>query len=549
LLNISLKGEEMKTPVRKLTKDNPPYQVNEHLYKRFDMRKALNPMVMATTGFTALVRVQKGGPGFSRLGLAFEEGAWTVANAFGSFNLFGDKGLIPWEPLKNVGFHGAPDYAEELGPWDYQSDGWSIEKVTQRVKKVAKLYGASLVGIGEVDQRWFYANSIYMDMDELLRGEMSKAEAKGEGIATVEELTGRDIVFRAMQSMDKDQLKNLVIRTVEKADPSIRPDGVSPIAAKTMPAGMLKSMLPTVVPTFSVEFLHVLATEISPDLLPKGFNPDSILEADIEVEDISKTMPAGEIRFVEDIKAPVHDREKGIQMIPTSMKYSIVMAFEMDPDAMTLKHSFESAAVTANAYSRMAFTASCLAQFIRQMGYHAIPMNNDTAMSVPMAVDAGLGELSRAGWLITPKYGPRVRLAKVITDMPLAIDGPMTFGVTEFCEICGKCAKQCPASAIQKGERSYDAPPTGNPGVLKWAINGAKCLKYWANSGACCSQCIVACPFNKSQGWIHDMARLLISARSGFIDKIFLTMDDALGYGKAKSPEDFWERENYMHIN
>ena len=47
------------------------------------------------------------------------------------------------------------------------------------------------------------------------------------------------------------------------------------------------------------------------------------------------------------------------------------------------------------------------AWFIRRLGCQGIPCVNDTAQSVPFAIDAGLGELSRLNKLVTPKYrGP-----------------------------------------------------------------------------------------------------------------------------------------------
>ena len=49
----------------------------------------------------------------------------------------------------------------------------------------------------------------------------------------------------------------------------------------------------------------------------------------------------------------------------------------------------------------MAFVASSLAHYIRSLGYKAIPSGNDTALSIPNAVEAGLGELGRHGLLIT----------------------------------------------------------------------------------------------------------------------------------------------------
>ena len=69
-------------------------------------------------------------------------------------------------------------------------------------------------------------------------------------------------------------------------------------------------------------------------------------------------------------------------------------------------------------YSMMVYTANLMAAFIRGLGYKAIPCGNDTALSIPLAMAAGLGEWSRMGLLVTEKFGPRVRLCKVFTDMP-----------------------------------------------------------------------------------------------------------------------------------
>jgi reductive dehalogenase len=154
--------------------------------------------------------------------------------------------------------------------------------------------------------------------------------------------------------------------------------------------------------------------------------------------------------------------------------------------------------------------------------------------------------------MITPKYGPRVRLAKVLTDLPLAIDGPITFGVTEFCEICGKCAKTCPSQSISHGERTYESPATGNPGFYHWPVNGATCYMFWETVGADCNICIASCPFNKPQGWLHDATKILIGAKSGPLDKLLLNMDDASGYGEIKSLDASWDiylkKDNFIHI-
>ena len=149
----------------------------------------------------------------------------------------------------------------------------------------------------------------------------------------------------------------------------------------------------------------------------------------------------------------------------------------------------------------MAFTAGLLAQFIRGLGYEAIPSGNDTALSIPLAVEAGLGELGRNGILITDKFGPRVRLCKVFTDLPLVPDTPKFFGVERFCELCKKCAEQCPPKAIPSGEKTTEAITiSNNSGVKKWMINPEQCYRFWAANRTDCANCIQVCPFNQTQG-------------------------------------------------
>ena len=70
----------------------------------------------------------------------------------------------------------------------------------------------------------------------------------------------------------------------------------------------------------------------------------------------------------------------------------------------------------------------------------AVASMNDSALAIPLAVQAGLGEVGRHSLLITREYGPRLRLGKSFTDMPLEIDEPVRLGVKEFCDICQRCS-------------------------------------------------------------------------------------------------------------
>jgi len=238
-------------------------------------------------------------------------------------------------------------------------------------------------------------------------------------------------------------------------------------------------------------------------------------------------------------------RGKNIETLPVDVpedcNYAIVLAHEMKYDLVKLLPSRTGAGGVTNAYGRMAFTAGTLAQFIRYLGYKAIPMGNDTANSIPLAIDAGLGELSRAGLLITPEYGPRVRLNKIFTNMPLAVDSPVEFGVWEFCMQCEKCAHLCPGQAIMYGAPTDEPNNISNRGgLLRWPLNAEKCFAQFAKTVGMCGVCIRVCPFNKEPGLLHDAVRLGIK-NAHWLDPLFVKVDDMLGYGRKGKVAQFWE--------
>ncbi|MCB2160460.1 reductive dehalogenase [bacterium] len=226
--------------------------------------------------------------------------------------------------------------------------------------------------------------------------------------------------------------------------------------------------------------------------------------------------------------------------IPASMNRAIVMGIEEDYDGIANSPGRLASGAVGMGYSRMANTALFVAEFIRSLGYRALPAGNVVGLSIPMAIDAGLGELGRNGLLITPKFGPRVRLAKVITDMPLPTDSPITFGVREFCEQCKLCADECPSGSISHGPQTWEGESvSNNPGILKWYIKPEGCYDF---NGFSCSNCKRVCPFNKpNNSWLHKVTRGIVGAGSGLTDKLMVNMDQISGYGHQLEDADFWK--------
>lgn len=182
------------------------------------------------------------------------------------------------------------------------------------------------------------------------------------------------------------------------------------------------------------------------------------------------------------------------------------------------------------------------------MGYNAIPALNDTGLSVPMAIDAGLGEFGRHGRLIHPQFGSNVRIWKVLTDMPLEIDPYLEFGASTFCESCRICVKNCPSSTLSYGSKTWtydgrtptswedatDEPwdATKADGVLKWYEEPKTCLRFWIENGSSCSNCTVTCPFTQSRGWLAKLFRLLSGNGPG-LDGTLETLAGGNGRNRA----------------
>ncbi len=233
--------------------------------------------------------------------------------------------------------------------------------------------------------------------------------------------------------------------------------------------------------------------------------------------------------------------------IPGSMNRVIALAFEEDFHAMSNSPGRLASAAVGNGYSRMAVTSSQLSDFIRGLGYRAIPAGNGVGLSIPMAIDAGLGQLGRMGLLVTPKYGPRVRIAKVITDMPLVPNSTIDFGVEEFCEACMLCADDCPSESVTKGPMTWEGPSgSNNPGVHKWYTKVEGCYDF---NGFSCSSCKRICPFNKpNNSWLHRVIRGMIQGRMVPADRVMVELDQASGYGEQTQAGEFWAMDGSKSI-
>jgi reductive dehalogenase len=208
-------------------------------------------------------------------------------------------------------------------------------------------------------------------------------------------------------------------------------------------------------------------------------------------------------------------------------KFAIAFIVEMDKEMIDTAPHAPTVLETSQQYLEVGKVAVQVAAVIRRLGYEArAHIDGDYRVVCPLvARDANLGEIGRMGILMTPKYGPRVRISVVTTDIPLITDRKKTDPtVDEFCRICKKCAHTCPGQAISFSD------PGEIDGVKRWQINQEKCFTYWCQAGTDCGKCLAVCPYSHPDNLFHNIIRYGIR-RNFLFRKIAVAMDD-LFYGK-----------------
>lgn len=240
----------------------------------------------------------------------------------------------------------------------------------------------------------------------------------------------------------------------------------------------------------SDELSNELSDELSNELKTFCKGQGAVLAG---VADLGPLKQEGLRTVPEDLLAP-YSAAVSIAL-PLDMKAVAGMAGEPTP-------AYASDCKDINA--RLNKMAEAIEGWIKDRGYRAeaVPaskklVEGGTEGSVShkaIAVMAGLGWQGKSLLLVTPRYGPRVRLSSVLTDMPLAFDRP----IENRCGTCTSCTDACPAKAIRNVNTSLHYVSREE------ALDLDKChrhtLKFMEVPGVgytFCGQCIPVCPHGK----------------------------------------------------
>jgi epoxyqueuosine reductase len=172
---------------------------------------------------------------------------------------------------------------------------------------------------------------------------------------------------------------------------------------------------------------------------------------------------------------------------------AIVLVMEMDRARIDLAPHADTAVMVHETYDRLGRAANGLAEHLRRQGYsaHAGHPLMGLVLYPPLAQWAGLGWRGLHGLLITPDYGPRIRLAAVFTSietLPFS-DGNPHGWIEAYCAQCKICVEACPVGAIRQEPRVHASG-------LVTCVEDELCFPYFAEHHGC-SICIRVCPFHR----------------------------------------------------
>lgn len=144
---------------------------------------------------------------------------------------------------------------------------------------------------------------------------------------------------------------------------------------------------------------------------------------------------------------------------------------------------------------------------LQDMGYKAVAVPASQSINKPgydysglfqhrtAATRAGIGWIGKNACLITPEFGPRVRLGTVLTNMPVEYNVP--YDVSN-CGACNICVTKCPPIALKGNLWEVSTERDA-------LVNAKVCSQHMATHykhigrGVVCGICVKSCPIGSKR--------------------------------------------------
>lgn len=214
-------------------------------------------------------------------------------------------------------------------------------------------------------------------------------------------------------------------------------------------------------------------------------------------------------------QSAVYSRDMAGNPVNALFKYAIALVCRKSEPTLCASNGWEEIVDPASfqAYQRIAMQSEVMANYIRRLGYEAeaTNMNNYLTLMPEIALACGIGEVARMGIVLNPFLGANFKVAAVLTDLELKVDGYVDFGLQDYCASCTICAEQCPAHAITRARQTL------HNGYYTWKLNARACNDFDVlnKEGCVCGRCTKVCPWHRPHmeardfaGWDGDLAWL-----------------------------------------
>ena len=172
--------------------------------------------------------------------------------------------------------------------------------------------------------------------------------------------------------------------------------------------------------------------------------------------------------------------------------YVLIFMMEMDKKRINTAPNVPAGKEAMRIYAKLGRAVNDIADWLRTNGIRCQsnhPLRGLT-LTPPLGGKSGMGWQGRQGLLITPEFGPRLRLAPIYIENKSFefTDSLEHKWIEEYCKICNKCVSECPVGAIWEEKNVI--------GKRSTCIDIEKCFPYFSETLGC-SVCIKVCPFSE----------------------------------------------------
>ncbi|MFX1556471.1 MAG: hypothetical protein ACFFC9_04390 [Promethearchaeota archaeon] len=194
-------------------------------------------------------------------------------------------------------------------------------------------------------------------------------------------------------------------------------------------------------------------------------------------------------------------------------RYALVFMQEMRKDKIDKAPKIKAGDETMRVYAELGKAVADIADWLRSKGIRsqAVHPLRGLVCTPPLAGKAGMGGQGMFGCLITPEFGPRLRLAPIFIEGKLFeyTDNDEHVWIEKYCKTCRICQKECPADAILD-EKVISVENIPGIGALRTCIVRDKCFPYFAKTLGC-SICVKVCPFSNGKETYEKLKNTIIS--------------------------------------